>query len=199
MKRLLYLILALCGAHTMLFAQTPTYSEDIAPIIFDNCATCHHEGGIAPFSLMNYTETQARAFSIQFSVNSGEMPPWPPNPDYQNYAHERLLEQSEVDMINEWVNNGTPEGNPANLPPAPVFGNGTFITETPDLKLTIPTYSSNATGGQDDYVCFSLPTGLLNDRFVKAIEEVPATNASVHQVLVYADDAGNYATTTSRI
>ena len=48
------------------------------------------------------------------------MPPWPPDSIYQNYAHERTLNQNEIDLILEWANIGSPEGDP-NLAPLNLF------------------------------------------------------------------------------
>ncbi len=31
-----------------------TFNHDVAPIIFANCACCHHPGEAAPFSLLTY-------------------------------------------------------------------------------------------------------------------------------------------------
>ena len=33
-------------------AQTVTFNEHIAPIIYGNCSKCHHAGEVAPFSLL---------------------------------------------------------------------------------------------------------------------------------------------------
>lgn len=194
MKRILYLFILCLSYSTTSLAQT--YSDDIAEIIYDNCAICHHTGGIAPFSLMNYTEVSSLATAIQTSVNNKNMPPWPPNPDYREFAHQRVLDQNEIDLINDWVTAGTPEGNAANTPAAPVFNEGSFLGE-PDLKLTIPTYTSKATFGSDDYVCFALPSGLTQDRYIKAIEVVPGNPQIVHHVLVHKMSGGTYSTDTS--
>jgi hypothetical protein len=45
--------------HFTLLAQTPTWSEKIAPILYKNCTNCHHAGGIAPFSLLTYQEASS--------------------------------------------------------------------------------------------------------------------------------------------
>jgi len=58
-------------------AQIPTWSENIAPILYNNCTKCHIEGGIAPFSLVGYSNAQTMASSIAYSVDLKRMPPWP--------------------------------------------------------------------------------------------------------------------------
>jgi mono/diheme cytochrome c family protein len=71
-------------------AQTPTWAEEIAPILYNNCTKCHHDGGIAPFALMEYSEAVSNSHGISHATGSGEMPPWPADPSYRHYAGERL-------------------------------------------------------------------------------------------------------------
>jgi hypothetical protein len=177
-------------------AQTPTWSDDIASLVYEKCGDCHHQGGLAPFALMTYQQAFGMRTAIQNAVVAKDMPPWPPNDDYQDYAHKRSLTQAQIDLIDDWVNGGAPEGNAANTPPQPTYNNGTFLG-TPDMQLQIPTYASNATSGSDDYVCFSLPTGLATNKKIKAIEVVPGNPQIVHHCLVYADQNGSTSTDTS--
>ena len=183
MKKLLpvisLVIIAFCAK-----AQTPTYNERISCILFEHCTSCHHEGGIAPFSLMDYSEASSAAFGMQGSINAGSMPPWPPNNEYSELAHPRLLAQDEIDAINEWVNNGVPEG--AGMPPQPPVYSGNETITDPDLVLTMPQFTINSLNN-DDYRCFVIPTGLLQDVYITEIEIVPGNGEAVHHVILYQD------------
>ena len=110
MKRLAILLLSLLLISFPASAQTPNYSEDIAPILFSNCSYCHHTGGIAPFPLMSYQDAVNKSGLIGFMVSSGKMPPWPPDTTYQRYVHERVLTQDQIQKITDWVSGGTPQG-----------------------------------------------------------------------------------------
>ena len=77
-------------------AQTPTWSSDIAPILYANCTSCHHNGGIAPFSLMTYQDAQTWAFDINYAVTNRIMPPWPADPNYKHFAFERVLSAGDI-------------------------------------------------------------------------------------------------------
>jgi len=175
--------------------QTPNWSENIASILYDNCTVCHNDFGIAPFSLVKYNEASPIAGWVLSAIDSGIMPPWPPDTNYTRFSHERFLTQGEKDAIAAWVNGGTPEGDTSLAPNIPVYNSG-GVLGTPDLKLTIPVYKSKA-NGFDDYSCFVLPTGLLNDKFIKAIEIVPGNMKIVHHALVYIDTTSLYQTDSS--
>lgn len=171
-----------------------TWADDVADIVYNKCSQCHHTGGVGPFPLMTYAETNPLAAMIGASVTTDEMPPWPPNNDYQSYSHDRSLSAVEKTTILDWISNGTPEGNPANTPPPPVFQVGS-IYGSGDLTVQIPTYMSKATS-EDDYVCFAMPSNLPTNRVIKAIEIVPGNPAIVHHALIYIDPTSSSVTDT---
>lgn len=173
-----------------------TFAEDIAPILYDKCVSCHHTGGIGPMSLIEYDTVYDNRFLIQSSVVTGEMPPWPPDENYQTYAHERLLSPTEIQMIMDWVSDGAPEGDPNLTPPPPVIQQAPILG-TPDLTLTAPNYMSSATSQVDDYVCFVIPSGLLTDKKVQAVEIEAGNPSIVHHCLIFIDETGNYQQDTT--
>ena len=80
-------------------AQTENWSEHIAPILYDNCTSCHNQSGICPFPLLTYQDAQLYGPWISSVVSTGKMPPWPPDTTYKRYAHERYLTQVEKNAI----------------------------------------------------------------------------------------------------
>lgn len=196
MSKLYFYITILLFMGSTSYAQTPTWSDDVAQLVYDKCGSCHHPGGLAPFSLLTYSDAFMFRFAMQSNVLSGNMPPWPPDDSYQTYAHKRSLSASEKTLIDDWVNGGAPEGTPANTPPVPSYNQGTFLG-TPDAALRIPNYRSKATTNSDDYVCFSLPTNFPTTKRIKAIEVVPGNQEIVHHCLVYIDQTGTVGTDTT--
>lgn len=172
-----------------------TWSDDVAPIFYNKCAKCHHSGGIAPFSLVTYQQAGSMASFIYDAVNLDEMPPWPPNNNYQTYTHDRSLSSTEKSTVLNWLLNGYPEGNAANTPPPPVF-NTSSVLGNGDLEIQIPTYMSKATAASDDYVCFALPSNLPTDRMIKAVEIVPGNREILHHCLIYIDPTSSCVTDT---
>lgn len=161
----------------------------MAPIIYNRCASCHRSGGVGPFPLTSYSDVINHASSVKAAVQSGKMPPWPPDPAYNRLAHERVLSNVEKQKITDWLNGGRPRGNVAQEPPAPTFADKGELPGNPDLVLKIPNYTSAAAMG-DVYRCFVLPTGLSSDQFITAFEALPGNRSIVHHVLVFADTTG---------
>ena len=103
---------------------------------------------------------------------------------------------NEINTILDWITNGVPLGDTSLLPTMPIFGNSSQLG-VPDLELKMPTYASTATSNSDDYVCFSIPTGLLQNRRIKAIEVIPGNLQTVHHVLVSVDPFPNSSIVTT--
>ena len=186
MKKRYFKLITLIFTPIIGLCQSPNYSEHIAPIIYNKCLQCHYDGGISPLSLETYANTVANSGMIQHVTSTGEMPPWPPDTSFRSYAYENTLSLDEINTITNWISNGSPLGDTTLLPTIPTFP-VTSQLGTPDLELQIPTYTSNATANSDDYVCFSIPTGLLQNKKIKAVEVIPGNLQTVHHVLVSLD------------
>lgn len=195
MKKTITLLLAVFTS-SFVSAQA-TWADDAAEVFFNKCTDCHHNGGIAPFSLMTYNDAYTNRLGIIAEVAGNSMPPWTADTSYQSYSHERFLSASEKSKIMDWFNDGALQGNPSNAPAPPVYTTGRLIPVEADLSLKMPTYASNATSTQDDYSCFVIPTGLVTNKKIKAIEVVPGNPQTVHHCLVYKVPAGTYSTDTS--
>jgi mono/diheme cytochrome c family protein len=102
---------------TVSAAPAATFSHDIAPIVYEKCAPCHHPGEAAPFSLLTYEDVKKRAALIATVTRSGYMPPWLPEHGYGDFAGERRLTAEEIATIASWVKDGAPEGAPSETPP----------------------------------------------------------------------------------
>ena len=191
-KKLLFILLI----PAIGFGQNPNYSEDIAPILYGKCLQCHYNGGIAPLTLETYASVVSNGGMIQHVTASGEMPPWPADTLFQNYANENVLSMNEISTIMDWITNGVPLGDTSLLPPMPIFGSSSQLG-VPDLELQMPIYASTATSNSDDYVCFSIPTGLLQNRRIKTIEVIPGNLQTVHHVLVSIDPFPNTSIVTT--
>lgn len=88
-------------------AAVPTY-KDVRPILLQKCASCHMQGGIAPFPLATAKDAAARAQLIYAVVRSGAMPPWLPGKDSPAFIGQdkRMLTAQEKRTIELWVKGG---------------------------------------------------------------------------------------------
>ncbi len=191
---LLLLPSALLAAFSAQAQTSITWAQDIAPILYENCVSCHRAGQIAPFELVTYQDAYNQASSILEDVEQGIMPPWPPDPTYRHFVQERILTAEEKAKITAWVDQGAPEGNPALAPPVPAFPSGGQFGP-PDIKWQIPTYTVNMPAGGDDlYRCFVIHNTLTDTAFMRLMEVVPGNRSIVHHILVYQDTSSKSAT-----
>jgi hypothetical protein len=170
-------------------AQTPTFSEHIAPIIYNNCTKCHRPGQVAPLTLMSYDDVSRHGRAIASQTQSRYMPPWKPEPGWVPYRDERRLTPDQIALIQQWVANGMPQGDPAKAPPVPQFPDG-WQLGIADLILEMPAAFSVPADGPDIYRNFVLPTNLTEDKWIKAIELKPSARGVVHHSLFFSDTTG---------
>jgi hypothetical protein len=179
-------VLALGALAGPVYAQSaPTYSKDVAPILFKNCTSCHRPGEIAPMSLLSFRDTRPWVKAIGTQVSKGSMPPWHADPAHGEFLNDRRLSASEKDTILRWVAAGGPEGNAKDTPAPPAYADGWTIG-TPDAVLTMQEDYPLPANGVIPYEYFEVPTNFTEDRWVSAYEVRPGTRANVHHVIVYA-------------
>ncbi|GDY20805.1 hypothetical protein LBMAG56_21510 [Verrucomicrobiota bacterium] len=167
---------------------TITFTKDIAPLIHRHCAECHRPDAPGPFSLLTYADVQKRARQIVDVTRRRVMPPWLPEPGLVAYLNQRDLRPDELGLLQQWVDEGAVEGNPANLPAPPTWPGG-WQLGAPDLILKMPAPYRLAPDGPDIYRNFVIPTGLTNGQFVRAVAFQPG-GRGVHHVRVLLDDSG---------
>jgi hypothetical protein len=167
----------------------PTFTEDIAPIIYQHCTKCHREGEIGPMPLTNYAEVSGWAPMIEYVTSIRYMPPWSPDQHYSEFLGERFLTDEQIDLIADWVAVGAPEGPPEAEPALPVFPTGSQVGQ-PDTVISFARSYEHAGNNQDQYQVFVLPTGLTEDKVLKSIELRPGNPKIVHHALFALDTTG---------
>jgi len=175
-------LLALAAPASAQTTAAPTFTKDVAPIFQKKCESCHRPDSIAPMSLVTYQEARPWARSIRDRVASRNMPPWhiDPTVGIQHYKGDRSLTQKEMDTILAWVAAGSPQGNPADMPPPVQWADGNdwnYAKEfgrPPDLIIKSPKYTQKA-GAMDAWYKPVVDTGLTEARWVRAIEMRPST------------------------
>ncbi|HLP19060.1 MAG TPA: hypothetical protein VK174_02090, partial [Chitinophagales bacterium] len=187
-----FLLVVFTGLVNIVAAQTVTYAEHIAPIIYSHCTTCHRPGEIGPFPLTNYNEVKAQDGLVSYTTSIQYMPPWKADPTYQEYQKVNVLTPAQIQLISDWVNQGSPRGDSTIEPAVPVFPTGSLVG-TPDLTISFAQSHPIAGNNTDEYRYFVIPTGLTQDRDLIALEMRPGNTSMVHHALFWADSTGNAA------
>ncbi len=188
MKKLLLLTILGWLTPSHIFSQV-TFSEHIAPIIYNNCTSCHRSGEIGPMPFTNFSEVLAWAGMIEYTTSIKYMPPWQPDKTYSKFVGEKGLTDAEIQLIKDWVTAGSPQGDPSLEPPLPFFPSGSQLG-TPDLVLEMSEDYFIEGNSTDDYRVFVLPTGLTEDKEIAAIEFRPGNSRAVHHALLAYDVNG---------
>src|SRR5579884_1891156 len=151
---LLFTSLAVAGSTP----AAPTFSKDIAPIFYKHCTGCHRPDDIAPMSLLDYKSARPWAKAIREAVLTRKMPPWFADPGYGKFSNDARLAPAEIEAIKRWVDSGASEGDPKDLPAAPVFTQGWKLGK-PDIVVDIGE-DYVVKPGNDSYEHFIVPTNL---------------------------------------
>ena len=171
-------------AAPLLKAGQPTFHADVEPILQQHCQQCHRPGEAAPMSLLTYDEVRPWARAIHEAVALNRMPPWFADPAYGEWANGHVLTAEEKIAIAQWVESGSPRGDPADAPEPREFVEGWNIGE-PDMVLELPEPFQVPAEGTIDYQYLVIPTGFTEDRWVVAAEVRPDNREVVHHVLAY--------------
>jgi Flp pilus assembly protein TadD len=178
----------------------PTFNKDVAPIMFEHCATCHRPANPnaaaspedqwcfagAPFSLIEYRDVRAHAKQVADAAARHIMPPWLPERGGAEFANARTLRDDQIAILQRWADEGTPEGDPADKPSLPKWPDGWQLGK-PDLVIQMPdAYRLQATG-TDVFRNFVVPVPLTSTRYVRAIEFRAGNPRSLHHASVGID------------
>ena len=168
-------------------SSTPTFTKDVAPIIFNSCVSCHRTGEVAPMSLMTYQDVRPWAKSIRLKVANREMPPWGADRRFGVWKDDRSLTDEQIDTITKWVDAGAPKGDDKDLPPSPTFEGGWTHGE-PDLVIDMPVDFEIPAEGEVPVLDFFTKAPFTRDVYVKALDVRPGTPGVVHHAGLYVID-----------
>jgi mono/diheme cytochrome c family protein len=173
--------------------REPTFAEDIAPIVYANCATCHRPGQAAPFSLLSYEDVKRRATLVVSATSRRYMPPWhaTPAPGFPEFRDERRLADADIATIKAWVDAGMPSGDLSKAPALPVFTDG-WALGPPDVEVIYPVAVDVPADGPDLYRNVVLPLDRAEDAWVTAVDFEPSARQVVHHALFFAGPADTF-------
>jgi mono/diheme cytochrome c family protein len=168
-------------------AAAPTFNSDVAPILFEKCATCHRPGAGGPMSLTSFKEVRPWARAIKARVTKHEMPPWSADQRWGDYMNDTSLTQKQIETIAAWVDGGMPEGA-GSAPPMPKYDDGGWRLvngRPPDVILEMPTEYELPAEGQVPIFRVWDKNPFKEDVFVEALQIRPTNRAVTHHSALY--------------
>ena len=172
------------------------FSDHVAPIIFNNCSSCHYKKGPAPFSMVNYSDVAKRAKMVAYVTKIGYMPPWPADASYSHFIGEKILTMDEKMILQEWYNQGSIAGDTSKLEPPLFLAKTKDKFGNPDLVLKMNDEFIIPGDNKDRFMLLKLPFELDSDTNIRLIEFVPDNKQLVHHLnahlITYAKEKNNH-------
>src|SRR5207244_12047592 len=120
-----------------------------------------------------YDDVRRRGQLMAAMTKSRSMPPWKPEPGYGEFAGERRLSDRQVELIQQWVELDTPEGDVKDLPSAPRWA-GDWQLGKPDLVVSMPEPYLLGDEGPDAFPTFVIPIDLSTGRYAQGLQVLPS-------------------------
>ena len=156
---------------------TPTFTKDVAPILFKHCAACHD-------SLLSYDGARSAAQSIKQQVQTRAMPPWPADSAHSlKFRNDARLSEHDVATLVAWVEGGTPKGSDKDLPPVPDQGKQWLNPEgrPPDAVISLPNIHVGPSG-EVPYIQQLIKVPVTEDKWLVAMQLLPGNRNLLHHM-----------------
>ncbi len=165
--------------------QVPTFTKDVAPVLYKNCSQCHRPNEVAPMPLMTYEQVRPWARSIKSKVVKKEMPPWGVGRSTLEFSNDRQMSEKEIFTLVSWVDAGAPKGNDADLPPPPEYPGGWKFNREPDVVLKMPVEFKIEPRSEYPMLDFYVPIPWTDGmKLIQMSEARPSNKAVVHHITV---------------
>ena len=159
--------------------EKPTFAEHIAPLMFDECVTCHRPGQVAPFSLIEYEDVKRRGRQLVEVTQSRYMPPFLPDADKTRFQNARHLHANQIEMLKRWVDQGAPKGDMSLMPPVPEFSSD-WQLGPPDLLVSMDREYTLPAEGENVFRHFVIPIPNEKLQFIRGFEFRTSNPRIVH-------------------
>lgn len=166
-----------------------TYAEHVAPILNAHCTSCHHDGAVAPFSLVGYDASKKQSANIVSSTEGKRMPPWKAVHGYGDFQDENILSETEMAILKSWSESGSKRGDQKKEPKPQVFSTDWDLGK-PDIVLSASKPFKLGAEGEDVYRNFVFDLKNTEPLYVTAMDVKPGNRKVVHHVIGFLDAGG---------
>ena len=164
-------------------AAAISYSKDVAPMLAENCARCHREGGIAPFAMNSYSMVKGFSPMIREVVLTKRMPPGQVDPHIGHFKETYTLSPEQTQKLVHWIEAGTKQDGAVDPLTQLQWPATKWALGDPDLIIKVPPQKIPATGVLD-YIRVVVPIeGLDRDRYVRASQYLAGDRTVLHHTL----------------
>ncbi len=159
-----------------------SYSTEIAPILAENCASCHRDGGIAPFAMDSHAMAQGWSPMIREVLMTKRMPPGQIDPHVGNFRNDYVLSTDDQQKLLHWIAAGSPKDGTIDPLAELTWPENKWAFGEPDMIIKVPPQTIPATGVLD-YIRVTVPLDLESDRWVRASQYIPGDRTVLHHTL----------------
>ncbi|HTM03618.1 MAG TPA: hypothetical protein VL173_08950 [Vicinamibacterales bacterium] len=182
--------LAVCvlGLGTFVSAHKPitspyTYTADVQPILASRCGNCHQPSGVAPMSLVTYSDAVPWGESMRQELMTGHMPPWNVDRAPSLFRNAGALSAREINVLLTWATGGTPPGDLTKADASASDHPTAWALGAPDIVLPLPGIELGPE--ENERVAeFVVPTAFTSTRWLRAVDLLPGTPAIVRSATI---------------
>ena len=160
----------------------PSYSQDIAPVLAENCATCHRAGGVAPFAMDSHTMVRGWSPMIREVLMTRRMPPGQIDGHIGEFINDRLIDHKDMRNIIAWVEAGAPVDGDSDPLAELTWPESKWAFGEPDLVLDIPATTVPPTGN-GVFVNVEVPIEIGQDRWLRGSQIIAGDRTVLHHTV----------------
>lgn len=173
--------------HPILGQEKINFETNIKPILTKHCVNCHQNGGIAPFALDNWNDVDARAIMIGAVTASKYMPPWRADTSFQHYKNENYLSKTEIELIQQWIQNEQPRGSVERRKEKLIPQNKVKKKQGTTVQIGFNRAFVIKGENKEEFRFFHLPSKIKENGYIQSIEFAPGNKKQVHHSRIMID------------
>ena len=159
-----------------------SYTRDVAPVLAEQCASCHREGGVAPFAMDSHTMVQGWSPMIREVLMTKRMPPGQIDAHVGDFVNDRLLDDEAVRNIIAWADAGAAKDGDTDPLAELTWPTSKWANGEPDLILDIPATTVPATGS-GVFINTEVTIVMDEDRWLRGSQIVAGDRSVLHHTV----------------